>query len=233
MEPVMVNMEARRRPGRPLRHAALAASLLVLIGASTASAAAPARGFLPASARPHGHSLRDLATAWTIWGFGTSDGNPLVDPPRCEQSPMDGRIWFLPVYLGGDTEVICDVPQGAFLLMFGGGGECSDAEPAPWHGGNEAELRACVDAGFDLITHEEMTVDGVTTSNLTGYVLQTRMVTLPADNLMSADPTISMTKGFFAVVAPLSRGSHTLGNYTAFGPPVDFDGGMTYTINVR
>ena len=90
------------------------------------SAAPPGRGLLPAGARPAGarplgNSLVDLATAWTVWGFGTSDDNPNFAPGRCEQSSDDPRVWFLPVSLGDLTETTCDVPQGAFLVMFAGG----------------------------------------------------------------------------------------------------------------
>jgi hypothetical protein len=216
-----------------LRRAVLAGTLLAALAVPSANAAGPpASGFLPASAHPLGYSLTDLATAWTIYGWSTSVGNPLLDPPRCEQSPSDARIWFLPVSIGGDIQVTCDVPQGAFLVMFGGGVECSDAEGPPWHGGNEAQLRDCVDGDLGLITYQTISMDGVTSSDLAAYVVRTRMVTLPADNLLSADPTISMTKGYFSVIGPLSRGSHTAANYTEFGS-VDFAGGVTYPINVH
>jgi len=187
-----------------IRHAALAAALLVLVAAPAASAAgARASGFLPPKAAPLGYSLTELATAWSLWGWG---GDPTTGPlaqVRCEQSDLDPRIWFLPVSLGGETLNTCDVPQGSFLVMFAGGGECSEAEPPPWHGSNEAELIQCVDAGFEFVSYAEVTVAGKTTTNLDGYVVTADMVNLPAGNVLSPDPTISMTKGIFLVVAPL------------------------------
>jgi hypothetical protein len=56
------------------------------------------------------------------------------------------------------------------------------------------------------------------------------MITLPAGNLISPDPTISMTEGWFLVIGPLSRGSHTFSAYDEFSS--GFTAGITYTINV-
>lgn len=212
---------------------ALALSALVMTAlASGAAAGPPARGMLPAEARPLGHSLVDLATAWTVWGFGTSEDNPNFAPGRCEQSSLDPRVWFLPVSFGDLTETTCSVPQGSYLVMFAGGGECSAAEPEPWYGGNESELIDCVNENFELITYQTITIDGVETSALSGYVVRTRMVNLPAGNLLSEDPTISMTKGYFAVIPPLSRGTHTAANWTEFAS-IPFAGGVDYVINVH
>jgi hypothetical protein len=55
---------------------------------------------------------------------------------------------------------------------------------------------------------------------------------LPANNLLSADPGISRDKGYFMVIHPLSRGTHTLHAYDEFGV-LDFQAGITYTINVH
>jgi len=216
-----------------IRTAALAATMLALLAVPAASAARPARGLLAADARAHGMSLVDLATEWTVWGFGEPfDTNPNASPARCEQSSFDPRIWFLPVSFGGELEIVCDVPQGTFLVMFAGGGECSDAEPEPWYGADEDELIDCVNENFELITYQSITVDGTTTDALADYVVQTRMVTLPAGNLFSDDETLSMTKGFFAVIPPLSRGTHTAANWTEFGS-IPFEGGVNYVINVH
>ena len=220
------------REERELSQLEVAAAAVMTALASGASAARPAKGLLPADARPLGMSLVDIATAWTVWGFGTADDNPNFAPGRCERSSDNPRIWFLPISLGDLTETTCDVPQGAFVVMFAGGGECSAAEPDPWHGDNEAELIDCVNENFDLITYQTITVDGTTTDALGAYVVRTRMVTLPADNLLGPDPTISMTKGYFAVIPPLSRGTHTAANWTEFGS-LDFAGGVDYVINVH
>jgi hypothetical protein len=99
-----------------------AAIVLSLVLASPAFAAGGhGGGFLSPYARAHGHTLVELATAWAIWGFSTpADDNPLV-ARRCEQRPLDARIWFLPVSFGGEEEANCTVPEGACLVFTAGG----------------------------------------------------------------------------------------------------------------
>ena len=215
---------------RRIRFAVLIGTLLVMVGAAPAAAAGPAaKGFLAPGAHVHGYSLTELATAWTLWGFGTSDDNPLLDV-RCEQSSVDPRIWFLPVSLGGESEATCDVPTGSFLVLFAAGNECSDVEAPPYFGADEAALRECVDARLADVDLVEVSGEGVSTSNLDSYLVTTDMVTLPANNLLSADEALSMTEGWFLVIHPLSPGAHTFRSYAEFS--TGFTAGITYTINV-
>lgn len=217
---------------RRFRASVLLATVLVLAAAPIAQAAKPAtRGFLPLSAHPHGYSLTELATAWNVWAFGTAEDNPLL-AVRCEQSPIDPRIWFLPVSLGGEWENTCDVPQGAFLLMNPGGSECSNVEPEPFFGADEADLLACVNETFELLTYVEVTFNGKTVTDLDDYIVTTPLTHLPANNLLSPDPALSRDKGYFMVIHPLSRGTHTLRAYDEF-ESFDFQAGITYTINVH
>jgi hypothetical protein len=218
---------------RRVRHALLVGILLSLALAQGAGASPPAtRGLLPPSARPLGYSLTQLATAWNVWAFGTAaDVNPLL-AVRCEQSSLDPRIWFLPVSLGGEYQNTCDVPQGSFLVFNPGGSECSNMEPEPFFGVDEADLLDCVNETFGLLTYLEITFNGKTVTNLDPYIVTTPLTHLPANNLLSSEPALSRDKGFFLVIAPLSRGTHTLHAYDEF-----FDGafkaGITYTINVH
>ncbi len=212
--------------------AVLIASLVVLAVAPAANAGRPAiRGFLPPSARPHGYSLVDLATAYNQWLYGTpAESNPVL-AGRCEPSPLDPKIWFLPVSLGGESEATCEVPQGAFLVLTPGGWECSSIEPVPFFGSNEAELRECVDAGFDLLSYVELTFNGETVTDLNAYVVTSRLDTLPPNNLLSSQSGLTMVKGYFLVLHPLPPGTYTLrayGEFDSFG----FQAGITYTIIV-
>jgi hypothetical protein len=203
--------------------------LITAFASTSVSAAAPGRGFMAAGAHPLGYSLTELATAWTEWGFSTGEDNPLL-AVRCEQSQLDPRIWFLPVSLGGDFENTCDVPPGSFLVLFAGGNECSSVEAPPFFGSTEEELRACVDATLATVTHIEVSGRGQTTTDLDSYLVTTDMINLPANNLLSADPGISMTEGWFLVIGPQSPGSHTFRAYDEFS--TGFTAGITYTINV-
>jgi hypothetical protein len=177
--------------------------------------------------------MAEIAGAWNVWGFGSAaDVNPLL-AVRCEQSSLDSRIWFLPVSLGGEYENTCNVPVGSFLVLHVGGAECSNIEPEPFFGADEADLRDCVNDGFDLVSYAEVTARGVTTkqAGLAAYAITSELTELPADNLLSSDPGISMDKGYFMVVGPLSPGTHTFHAYDEF-EVFDFQAGITYTINV-
>jgi len=190
----------------------LAAGLLMASIAMPANACGPAtHGFLPANAHPHGYSLVDLATAWNAWALsGPTDSNPFVQA-RCEQSPLDPEIWFLPEpYPGGPTAADCRVPRGAFLVVSPFFMECSQAEPDPFHGENKAELRACVKADFDLLSYVKVNLDRHNATGLDDYVVTTRLDMLPANNLLGEAPTLTMNRGIFMVIAPLTRGTHTL-----------------------
>lgn len=219
---------------RTIHAAALSALLLTLAGAPLATAAPPAtlvRGFLPPAASPLGHSMADLATAWNQWAFGTPAEHSPTLAVRCEQSSMDARIWFLPVSLGGEWESTCEVPQGAFLVLTPGGSECSTVEPEPFFGADDEDLLACVNETFEFLSYVEVTYKGVTTTDLDAYIVTTPTYDLPANNLLSPDAALSRDKGYFMVVPPLPRGTHTLRAYDEFGI-FDFQAGITYTIVV-
>ena len=193
----------------------------------------PIKGFAPPGAGTHGHSMLDLATAFTVWTFGTGEGGPTLEA-RCEQSAIDKKVWFLPVSIGDDLPVTCNVPHGAWLLVSPGGSECSNLEDEPWYGADNNDLGACVEETFEDLTYAELTLDGRTASEsqLQPYILTTRTVNLPADNLLSSEPGISRFKAYFLLVKPLSRGTHTMLAYDEFDDG-DFVGEVSYTINVR
>lgn len=197
----------------------LVAGMLLASTASAVSAAKPAmQGFLPANAHPHGYSMVDLGTAWNAWAFSAPmENNPFL-AERCEQSPIDPKIWFLPEAnpYGGPPEVTCEVPQGAFLVFSPFFIEWSQAELIDSkildHPASEAELRAAVEATFALLDSVEVTFDGqtATKADLADYIVITDLDALPAGNLYSLNPTNTMNEGFFMVIAPPSRGTHTL-----------------------
>lgn len=205
------------------------ATILVLAVAGPASAQRAGRGFLPSNAKVHGYTLADLSVAWNIWGFGSPEAvNPNVNP-RCEQSPFDSKIWFLPVSFGGVGELDCDIPLGAFLVVTPGGYFC---EPVEAGGSTEAEMQACAEAGFELLTKVEVALDGRSATQLDRYVVTSPRIELPGPNLLSADPTTVVDTSYFLVVHPLSRGRHTLWAYDEFAA-FDFTAGFTFNFTVK
>jgi len=205
------------------------ATILVLAVAGPASALGAGRGFLPPNARAHGHTLADLSVEWNIWALGSpEDVNPLL-AGRCEQSPFDKKIWFMPVSLGGDYEVDCHVPSGAFLVATPAGWFCDPVEAG---GSTDGALRTCVDNGFALVTYAEVVLDGRKAKHLDDYVVTSPRIELPGPNLLSDDRTSVMDKGIYVVVEPLSRGEHTLRLYDEFAS-LDFTAGVTINLTVK
>jgi len=188
-------------------------------------------GLLPPHALVHGFSLRDVATAWNNWAFGTpASVNPIL-AVRCERSPLDVHIFFMPVSLGGEYTNTCYVEHDSFLVLVPGGYECSQNEG---NGSTPTELRTCVEQGFDLISHIEFTLDGQTAADadLEKQIVTSRFDVLPADNLAGVSPNPTMLKAYVLVVGPLSRGTHTLRAYDEFAS-LSLTAGITYTIVVR
>jgi hypothetical protein len=218
--------------GAPYRALSLGLVMAVLFGPATMeSRNSITPGFLPPNARVHGHSLVDVASAYTLWGFGTSaEVNPLV-AGRCERSPIDPNVWFLPVSFGGESQATCQVPPGSFLVATPGFIECSSIEPAPFFGADENALHACVDGWFEELNFAQVILDDRPVTNLNDYALTTNLVTLPPNNLISPDSGLSLSKGYFLVIPPLSRGTHTLRLYDEF-QSMGFQAGITITIVV-
>ena len=112
----------------------------------------------------------------------------------------------------------CYVPQGTFLVLLTLAFECSEAEG---NGSTLAELIACNEENFQPNRQWPR-----------GLHRDDRLVTLPAYNIFGADPTLSVMKGYFMVLTPMSRGSHILHASGEF-PAFPFQAGVTYTIVVR
>jgi hypothetical protein len=92
--------------------------------------------------------------------------------------------------------------------------ECYSVEPEPWYGGNEAELLECVEDGFALLNYVEVTFNGVTTTDLDDFVVTTELDTLPPDNLLGPDSGLTLDKGYYPVISPLSPGRTRCGHMT-------------------
>ncbi|HTK44557.1 MAG TPA: hypothetical protein VL749_04290 [Patescibacteria group bacterium] len=221
-----------RRSAAFLSRLAAGAVLVLALAPGVQAAGPPVRGLVPASANVHGHSLGEIATAWTLWSNESADNNPILEE-RCDPSPLDPRIWFTPevTSVGGVPDVECNVPAGAFIVIVPAFWECSSVEGDPFHAENEAELIACVEAGFEFIDTVEITIDGRSSGDLDDFALRTQMIELPENNLLSPDAGISMTKGYFTVLHPLTPGTHHA-RIDATYPAFDFEGITDYTFVV-
>lgn len=193
------------------RLAAIVAAALLLAAVAPPVAAEPGARVLPPTARPLGHSLVEVGTAWNAWALGGPvEANPLL-LDACGPSPLDPKLWFGPEAIpGGATEGACQIPAGAMLAISPFFMECSSVEPPPWHGETEAELRSCVETAFGLRRSVTVILDGRPLTGLDAWVVTTRLDTLPAGGLLGPDPALTMDRGVFLVLAPQTPGLHTL-----------------------
>ena len=131
---------------------------------------------------------------------------------------QSGPVFFLATAVESVVRS-CTVPLGATVFVPLIGSECSTAEPPPWHGDDEAELRTCAQTMHDnvppeLLAQIELTVDGEALADMDSYRALTPAfeLNLPPDNLLGVDAGIALAvaDGYQALLAPLSEGEHEI-----------------------
>jgi hypothetical protein len=207
---------------------------LLLIGVCALAGGAPAlAGVMPPQAKVQGLTYADLGAAWWQWAWSNPfDQNPNFDERGAfDAMGQSGRVWFLPVTgaFGGVKERVVTVPHGKHILVPTVVGSWSypcaadpTFQPAP---GQTVEdlLRSIVVPVFDyvedLITTGFMTaeVDGEPVQKLDAYRATSGLFDLTADpSVAIADPCVTGTAqptvsdGFWLLLAPLSKGYHTV-----------------------
>jgi hypothetical protein len=116
----------------------------------------------------------------------------------------------------GETNA-CTVSRGTQLVIFGLGSACSDVEPPPFSGADEAAQRACAVA-FDhaFVTGLRVTVDGrrsVEIRRARFEVVSPQMtVQLPEDNVFGipAQTATLVAHAWMAQIPALHTGQHTI-----------------------
>jgi hypothetical protein len=120
---------------------------------------------------------------------------------------------------------------------------CSTVEPDPFHGDNEAELRACAQVWMDGagIGSLKASVDGAEVHALSKYRFQSPLFDfrMPAENnalfVPGATSGSSVSDGYWLLLEPLSAGSHVVhfeGAITS-GPGAGGKQNITYNLTVR
>ena len=126
-----------------------------------------------------------------------------------------GPVFFLAQ--AGDQEAIertCTVPAGTALLLPLLSASCTTVEPPPFHGRDEAALRACTEAWFATAVELTAVVDGVAIPDLERYRVQSDLfaVALPVGNVLGVEPAVTqgIADGYWLLLAPLPVGEHEL-----------------------
>jgi hypothetical protein len=194
------------------------ASLLGAGALAPATAAGNEPRVFPPKSHPYGLSYGQWQARWFKWLMEI----PVPDNPALDETGANcnvrqtGRVWFTAATFSLTTTRSCTISAGQAVLVFAVGNECSDIEPPPFFGDNEADLRECAAAGFDEFwpTSPSITVDGAAVPDITRFRTQTPVFgyTLPEDNLLGAPAGTTATKaisdGIAVMLKPLSPGRH-------------------------
>lgn len=214
---------------------ALAVAAVALFFATLPTPAAssqPNSGVLPIGSAPYGKTYGEWSAAWWKWCFSLpSDGHPLFDTAECSAG-QSGPVWFLggtfTLITGDDGSVTgtatrdCTVPAGKALFFPILNTECSTVEG---NGETEQELRDCATFFGSSAAHPdsnlECTIDGNVVSDLINYRVESPLFTygpLPDNNILQAlgldvaagTTSLSVSDGVYVMLAPLSKGTHTV-----------------------
>jgi hypothetical protein len=177
----------------------------------------------PPGSNTYGASYAQHAGDWTRWALEMpSTSSPFTGTAGCEEH-QQGRVFFLPIQFGPGATFACDVSTGQSLLVTPIGGVCS---PADGDGTTLAELRACAQSVFALVTHVSVRIDGVAVRDAQRWQFTSPLVPVnfPQHNILdaTAGPSSAITAGWFYLVRPLPPGAHTIVTHATlmfpFGP---------------
>lgn len=207
---------------------------VLVVAAVALGVAAPA-----ASATSQRQLAQDLEGFWTYVLQTPAPQNPFTsDNNRCHQL---GQQVLAPLLPFAPASVTCPVKPGTRVFIGEMSAECSTAEAPPFHGDNEAELRACVQSvllgpvgNFNVHT---LVVDGRT---VPVTLVQTPLmsVNLPPDNMLGvpAQQALSVAMGWVALLHPMTPGIHHV-TYTFSGTfqgsPIGVTNEITIIVNPR
>ena len=194
----------------------------------------PSLRIISPRARFEGRTYGEWSQFWWRWFMKLPvTGHPVLDPAACDKG-QGGPVWFIAGPFGDPSTRECTVPQGKAILLPVLNVECSNVEPPPFFGGNEAELRACAKAFMDTGTGLRAVVNGRDVRHLDRFRLQSSVFGLnyPAENFLGVPgpgSTLSVSDGVWLLIAPPEVGEYEIHFEGSFpGAPVN----LTLRLNV-
>jgi hypothetical protein len=189
----------------------------------TAKPASPITIVSPISVA-YGRTYAEWSELWWQWDLAIPvPVNPTVTPGADCHVGQSGKVWFL--YAGPPT-VNCTVPSNKALFFPVANTECSDLEPAPFHGDTPNERATCAKGWIDFLTNLSTTINGVPVENLTSYRTMSSdfRFKAPANNILGVPGPAtgrSTGDGYYLMLAPLSPGQYTIHVTGTFREPND------------
>lgn len=215
---------------------------------------------IPIHARAHGKSYGDWGAAWWRWALGIAAAvNPVTDTTgeHCDEG-QSGSVWNLAGSFGSNETRSCTVPTGKTIFIpllnyvFWTPEDLDFANSIGVPGATTEEIFRNMANGFLAhVTSLSCTVDGVSLNDLLGYRAASSPGTTPlmlGPNNVLADfgypdglREESVSDGFWLLLAPLSRGHHTITFSSAlsctptgcFGQEFSFGLTITYHLTVQ
>lgn len=219
---------------------ATVALVIAIIFSPQAAFAKDGIGVIPPNAQIQGKSYGDWGAAWWQWAFSLPvDQSPLFDENgSCVHGAngQSGKVWYLAgvFNVSGRAERNCTIPTGKMLFFPIINIECDTLTP-PTLDGDEATLRACA-RQYGIFSNLVAEVDGVAIENLEGYIAETPRfaINLPENNILGlpAGSGSGVSKGASLMLAPLSKGKHTV-HFSGTIPEFAFTLDITYYLTVE
>jgi hypothetical protein len=196
---------------------------------------------LPPGSSPFGKTYGQWSAAWWQWFMQHPlEGHPGVDSPDFDvRSGQSGNIWFLATPFGTVDRTV-NIPAGTALFVAMANAEASSLEGSA----TEADQRASATWQADHIVSVSCSVDNLVVKNLSPYRVQSPQFSFTAPDpwIFSPAPSgegTSVADGYFVMLAPLSRGVHTI-HLTGLihfaiteGDPFDGDFSLDVTYHVN
>ena len=202
---------------------------------------------LPPQSKPYGKTYGEWGGEWWRWAMAIpSASNPIFDADGsfCNVG-QSGPVWFLAGTGGGSVNRSCSIPPGK-AVFFPIIDILADYPCPPEFGFEPAPGQSLEDflTGFarfliDLVDDPAVEVDGVALENVTAYRGASGVITFTGDPSLTStfDPCITGSQqvgasdGYFVMLAPLSRGTHTV-HFSARIDEFGFGLDVTYVLQV-
>jgi len=228
----------------------LLASALVLGGITSAPADGGAgrhvTKVLPPHSHPYGKSFSEWSAKWWQWFLEHPvASHPGVNDPEFDvRSGQKGKVWFLASPAGETIERSVTIPTGKALFIAMPNAEASNLEDPPFFGDTEEAQREAAEWFADHIVSVSCSVDGKAVRHIERYRVQSPQFcfTAPTPWIFGATggEGTAVSDGYYVMLAPLSKGSHTVHIEGLFrfsedaGDPftADIPMDVTYQINV-
>src|SRR5262245_16638557 len=214
---------------------AIVCSTLGLAGPATLAVAANSNPTVfPPGSNPYGASYGEWSARWWQWAFSIPVAiHPLFDNGPCDVNQA-GPVFFIGgSFTGLPATRSCTVPAGEALFFPVVNAECSNVEPPPFFGADEAAMRACARSFIDGVNVLNVTIDGRSVDDIrSSYRADSPLYSFsaPAGGLFGPDPVtgMSVSDGYWIFLAPLSAGTHSI----HLEAP-EFGQDVTYNLTVR